>query len=138
MGVSLNPGPPPTGPDPGAQARPGRSIPGRRVKAVGFAAGRVPKRLDRRRRASVGSAASIEIFFRRRPASVGVGPAGRTWSLGHKADDRQGATWHRHLRMPPHHRDPFDRLLIAQAMVEQVPILGADTAFDAYPVTRLW
>jgi PIN domain nuclease of toxin-antitoxin system len=40
--------------------------------------------------------------------------------------------------LPIHHRDPFDRLLIAQAMVEQVPILGADTAFDAYPVTRLW
>lgn len=37
-----------------------------------------------------------------------------------------------------HHRDPFDRLLIAQAMIEQVPIVSADTAFDAYSVTRLW
>jgi PIN domain nuclease of toxin-antitoxin system len=40
--------------------------------------------------------------------------------------------------LPFHHRDPFDRLLVAQAMVEAVPILSVDTAFDAYPVTRLW
>lgn len=40
--------------------------------------------------------------------------------------------------LPFHHRDPFDRLLIAQAMIEQVPIVGADTAFDAYSVARLW
>ena len=40
--------------------------------------------------------------------------------------------------LPFHHRDPFDRLLIAQAMVEAIPILGVDPAFDAYPVTRLW
>jgi PIN domain nuclease of toxin-antitoxin system len=37
-----------------------------------------------------------------------------------------------------HHRDPFDRLLIAQAMIEQTPIVSADAAFDAYSVTRLW
>lgn len=40
--------------------------------------------------------------------------------------------------LPLHHRDPFDRLLIAQALVEAIPILSVDTAFDAYPVTRLW
>ena len=40
--------------------------------------------------------------------------------------------------LPLHHRDPFDRLLIAQALVEAMPILSVDTAFDAYPVTRLW
>ncbi len=40
--------------------------------------------------------------------------------------------------LPFHHRDPFDRLLIVQAMVEQIPILSVDAAFDAYPVTRLW
>jgi PIN domain nuclease of toxin-antitoxin system len=37
-----------------------------------------------------------------------------------------------------HHRDPFDRLLIAQAMIEQIPIISGDPAFDAYPITRLW
>jgi len=41
-------------------------------------------------------------------------------------------------KLPFHHRDPFDRLLIAQAMVEQMPIVSADTAFDTYPVKRLW
>ena len=40
--------------------------------------------------------------------------------------------------LPLHHRDPFDRLLIAQAIVEQIPIVSADPAFDAYPVQRLW
>ena len=36
--------------------------------------------------------------------------------------------------LPHHHRDPFDRLLIAQAMVEGVPILTADPQFAAYDV----
>ncbi|MCX6029627.1 MAG: type II toxin-antitoxin system VapC family toxin [Chloroflexi bacterium] len=42
------------------------------------------------------------------------------------------------ITLPFHHRDPFDRLLIAQAQVEQMPIVGDDPAFDPYPVTRLW
>jgi len=41
-------------------------------------------------------------------------------------------------KLPFHHRDPFDRLLIAQAMVEQIPIVSADTAFDTYSIKRLW
>jgi PIN domain nuclease of toxin-antitoxin system len=41
-------------------------------------------------------------------------------------------------KLPFHHRDPFDRLLIAQAMVEQMPIVSADAAFVTYPVKRLW
>lgn len=40
--------------------------------------------------------------------------------------------------LPFYNRDPFDRLLIAQALVEQIPILSADSAFDAYPINRLW
>ena len=40
--------------------------------------------------------------------------------------------------LPFHHRDPFDRLLIAQALAEQIPIVSADPVFDAYGVTRLW
>jgi PIN domain nuclease of toxin-antitoxin system len=36
------------------------------------------------------------------------------------------------------HRDPFDRLLIAQARVDQLTLLSADPKFDAYGVTRLW
>jgi PIN domain nuclease of toxin-antitoxin system len=40
--------------------------------------------------------------------------------------------------LPFHHRDPFDRLLVAQAVIEALPIVGLDTAFDAYGVKRLW
>jgi PIN domain nuclease of toxin-antitoxin system len=40
--------------------------------------------------------------------------------------------------LPHHHRDPFDRLLIAQAQLERLPIVTADAAFDAYDVTVLW
>lgn len=40
--------------------------------------------------------------------------------------------------LPPHHKDPFDRLLIAQAQIEAIPIVSADTAFDSYGITRIW
>ncbi len=40
--------------------------------------------------------------------------------------------------LPLHHRDPFDRMLIAQAISEDIPLVSADQAFDAYPVKRLW
>jgi PIN domain nuclease of toxin-antitoxin system len=48
---------------------------------------------------------------------------------------------HRHAlhvgTLPPHHRDPFDRLLIAQAQLEDLPILTADPIFDRYDVTTI-
>ena len=37
-----------------------------------------------------------------------------------------------------HHRDPFDRLLIAQAMTEGLEIVSRDPVLDAYPVSLLW
>jgi PIN domain nuclease of toxin-antitoxin system len=40
--------------------------------------------------------------------------------------------------LPFHHRDPFDRMLIAQAMTETLPIVSIDTIFDAYGVARIW
>ena len=40
--------------------------------------------------------------------------------------------------LPFHHRDPFDRLIIAQGLVEELPIIGVDTAFDAYGISREW
>jgi PIN domain nuclease of toxin-antitoxin system len=40
--------------------------------------------------------------------------------------------------LPAHHRDPWDRLLVAQARVEGVPLLTADPAFSRYEVTTLW
>jgi len=40
--------------------------------------------------------------------------------------------------LPINHRDPFDRLLIAQAEIENVPIVSRDSQFDAYGVHRVW
>ncbi len=40
--------------------------------------------------------------------------------------------------MPHHHRDPFDRLLAAQSLVEAIPLVSIDDQFDPYSVTRLW
>lgn len=42
------------------------------------------------------------------------------------------------VQLPYYHRDPFDRLLIAQSMTEKLPIISKDRFFDAYGVTRLW
>ena len=41
-------------------------------------------------------------------------------------------------RLPFHHRDPFDRILVAQAMHEQMHLVSCDAQLDAYPVTRIW
>ena len=40
--------------------------------------------------------------------------------------------------LPFHHRDPFDRLIIAQGFVEGLPIITVDTIFDAYSINREW
>jgi PIN domain nuclease of toxin-antitoxin system len=40
--------------------------------------------------------------------------------------------------LPRHHRDPFDRVLVAQAQSLEVPILSADTVLDMYDIRRLW
>lgn len=40
--------------------------------------------------------------------------------------------------LPFHHRDPFDRLLVAQALAEGIPLVSADELLDAYGVVRLW
>lgn len=42
------------------------------------------------------------------------------------------------VTMPFHHRDPFDRLLIAQSQEENLPIISKDTIFDAYQIERYW
>jgi PIN domain nuclease of toxin-antitoxin system len=42
------------------------------------------------------------------------------------------------VALPFHHRDPFDRLLVAQARHAACALVSADTAFDAYGVDRVW
>jgi len=40
--------------------------------------------------------------------------------------------------LPFHHRDPFDRLIVAQALCEELELVSADVALDAYGVRRRW
>ncbi len=40
--------------------------------------------------------------------------------------------------LPYHHKDPFDRLIVAQAIVEGIPVISADSQLDAYGITRIW
>lgn len=42
------------------------------------------------------------------------------------------------ISLPTYHRDPFDRLLISQAQVENVPIISADEMFERYGIARIW
>lgn len=40
--------------------------------------------------------------------------------------------------LPLHHKDPFDRMLIAQALTENIPIMSIDSALNQYPVQIIW
>ncbi|MDQ1353257.1 MAG: hypothetical protein QG657_3563 [Acidobacteriota bacterium] len=40
--------------------------------------------------------------------------------------------------MELHHRDPFDRLIVSQALVEKIPIISVDEKFDNYGIERIW
>ncbi|MBI2680348.1 MAG: type II toxin-antitoxin system VapC family toxin [Candidatus Solibacter usitatus] len=42
------------------------------------------------------------------------------------------------LTLPAHHVDPFDRILVAQSRVEQIPLLTADPLVRKYPVETIW
>jgi len=44
----------------------------------------------------------------------------------------------RQVVLPFHHRDPFDRLLVSQALVDGIPLVSSDAIFDAYGVKRIW
>ncbi len=46
--------------------------------------------------------------------------------------------WHDAQGSPRRHADPFDRLLVAQALAEGLAILTPDDQFDRYPVVRVW
>lgn len=40
--------------------------------------------------------------------------------------------------LPLHHRDPFDRILVAQSLEEHLPLITADPVFDQYPIELIW
>ena len=43
-----------------------------------------------------------------------------------------------YLTLPLHHRDPFDRIIIAQAIHHKLSLISRDAVLDAYPFQRLW
>lgn len=63
---------------------------------------------------------------------------GRLKTLGFHIQPICHAHLHRLVRLPWHHRDPFDRLLIAQALVKGLTIVTVDDSFPAYKVALLW
>jgi PIN domain nuclease of toxin-antitoxin system len=78
---------------------------------------------------------------------VGKWPAGQTVADGidgyiksHGLEPLPITVAHAHLggSMAAKHRDPFDRLLAAQARVEQVPLVSADPAFREFGVNLIW
>jgi PIN domain nuclease of toxin-antitoxin system len=44
----------------------------------------------------------------------------------------------RYLALPLHHRDPFDRMLVAQAIHHSYILVSQDVMLDVYPIQRLW
>lgn len=72
-------------------------------------------------------ASSFERFISEQMAVNGFQPLGIT--LAHLA---------RVAALPFHHRDPFDRLLAAQALDAGIPVVSADPIFDRYGVRRVW
>lgn len=82
----------------GTTDSPSRSTLHRWTKRAGLTAGRVLKVLDAKCKTLVLVGCLDEIFFHGRPVLVGVEPASMTWFLGHKANDRSGATWAKVLR----------------------------------------
>jgi len=111
------------------------------------------RRLSRKARAAIGdeatsvfvSAASAwEITTKARlgklPGAVDVAAdvAGCVAGQGFSAMDITILHAQRAGRLPGDHRDPFDRMLIAQAQLEDLPIVSDDDVFDGYGVTRFW
>ena len=63
------------------------------------------------------------------PRLLGAGAVALAVSIEHAAGVE---------RLPQHHRDPFDRMLISQAMIERATIVSSDPKLSAYDVPILW
>lgn len=95
---------------------------------------------DRRTRAVVSAASVWEMAIKQRRGKLRL-PDGYFDAL--LASDAQLlAITERHAlaagRLPMHHADPFDRMLVAQAQAEGLPLVGSDVAFAAYDVDVIW
>lgn len=99
---------------------------------------------DERHEILVSAASAWEITTKARlgklPGALDVAAdvAGAAASQGFTALDISIIHAQRAGRLPGDHRDPFDRMLIAQAQLEDIPIVSNETVFDAYGVNRVW
>jgi PIN domain nuclease of toxin-antitoxin system len=71
-------------------------------------------------------------------AEVAANVAGCVLSQGFESLDITILHAQRAGRLPGAHRDPFDRMLAAQAQLEDLPIVTNDKVFDTFGVTRIW
>ncbi|NER19809.1 MAG: type II toxin-antitoxin system VapC family toxin [Symploca sp. SIO1C2] len=62
----------------------------------------------------------------------------RMTQLGAKLLEIKASHALRVAALPLHHRDPFDRMLIAQAQIEDMTLVSADFTFNQYEVSLLW
>jgi PIN domain nuclease of toxin-antitoxin system len=70
------------------------------------------------------------------PPRAWVAEQVRTWELERAALEHEH--FYRTVELPDLHRDPFDRLLVAQSLVLGAPIVTPDPAIRAYPVAVIW
>jgi PIN domain nuclease of toxin-antitoxin system len=71
-----------------------------------------------------------------KPPSVWIPEQKQIWKLGTIAI-KPDHLFHT-AQLPQHHRDPFDRLLVAQCLAEKAAILTPDTNIHAYPIEAIW
>lgn len=102
---------------------------------------RVQRLLEDRRTRAVVSAASVwEMAIKQRRGKLRLPDAYFDALFG--SDAQLLPITERHAlavgRLPMHHADPFDRMLVAQARAEGLPLVGSDAAFAAYDVDVIW
>jgi len=109
-------------------------------------------RLDQRVRDEIANAERViasdvtlwELIIKCSVGKIALEPDAGKWFERHTAASRfaQLAISRAHLRgvqaLPMHHRDPFDRLLIAQATVEHLTLISNDSSFEQYDVSVRW
>ncbi len=108
---------------------------------AGDLSGRALRLLDDRRTRAVISSASIwEMAIKQRRGKLRLPEA--YFDALFSSDVQILAITERHAlaagRLPLHHADPFDRMLIAQAQAEGIPLVGSDAAFADYDVAVVW
>jgi len=95
---------------------------------------------DRRTRAVVSAASVWEMAIKQRRGKLRLPEA--YFDVLFAADVQLLAMTERHAlaagRLPLHHADPFDRMLIAQSRAEDLPLVGSDAAFSAYDIDVIW